>query len=121
MKNIKDYIMIEMLMNVKIVKASVGTLGQRVVSYYQLLCLNVELIFERFFSFVHLLNTIKFLAMRTVMRNRKYVPKFSANLEREQSELQYNENLLVISNCLCVGTTLIKRILKILFYSFTRV
>lgn len=40
-------------------------------------CANVALTFDRLFSSVHFLNTIKFLAKETLMNNRKNVPKLT--------------------------------------------
>lgn len=110
----------------KEMNASEGTLGERVVFSLSdtIKCTNVVLTFDRFFSSVHLLDTIKFPAVGTLMRNRKNVPKFTGNLERGESEFQFNENgslvcrwqdtkeVLAISNCFSDEITLIKRTMK---------
>lgn len=103
-----------------------GTLGERVVFKLSdtIKCTNVVLTFDRFFSSVHLLDTINFPAVGTLMRNRKNVPKFSGNLTRGGSEFQFNGNgsvvcrwqdtkeVLAISNCFADETTQITRTMK---------
>ena len=65
----------------KEMELSVGTLGERVVNKLasSIIEPDVTLCFDRFFTSVHLVETISFSAVGTVMSNRKNLPVFVKN------------------------------------------
>ena len=71
-----------------------GTLGERVVTK---LCASVRnphvlLSFDRFFTSVNLMQNLQFPAVGTVIKDRKNVPKFTAKLNRGESEFRVSEH-----------------------------
>lgn len=100
-----------------------GTLGERVV--YKLASTisrkSVVLCFDRFFTSVSLMDNIKFAAVGTCIKTRKFLPKFEGKLRRGSFQTKGNENgtlavrwqdtkdFIVLSNCHSAGTTTVSR------------
>lgn len=90
-----------------------GTLGERVVKKLteSIRDADVVLCFDRFFTSIHLLDTLPYAAVGTCMRTRKNVPKFEGKLQRGDSEMmvckegilctrwQDTKDFLIVSNC----------------------
>lgn len=72
---------------------------------------NVTLVFDRFFTSVHLLNTISYPSLGTAITSRKNMPKFDGKLKKGESQFVANEqgtiavrwqdsrDVLLLSNC----------------------
>lgn len=52
---------------------------------------NVTLVFDKFFTSVHLLNTISFPPLGTAITSRKNMPKFDGKLKKGESQFVANE------------------------------
>lgn len=103
-----------------------GTLGERVVARLAETISNPDtaLCFDRFFTSVHLLDTLPYAAVGTVIKTRKNVPKFSDKLEKGDSYALQNtsgtlavkwhdtKEVLVLSNCHSNIKTTVKRTQK---------
>lgn len=90
-----------------------GTLGERVVNKLAstITGKEVTLIFDRFFTSVHLMNTIDYASVGTCMKGRKDVPRFEGKLNRGESQIVSNrqgtlairwqdtKDFIVLSNC----------------------
>jgi len=92
-----------------------GTLGERVVLKLTetIKSPDVSLTFDRFFTSIHLLDTIAYSSVGTLMSNCKNAPKFDSKLKKSEYELlHYDQGTLVArshnskefmlsSNCNC--------------------
>jgi hypothetical protein len=90
-----------------------NTLGERVVLTLSNTIRNqdVTLVFDRFFTSVHLLNTIRFPSVGTAISSRKNMPKFQGKLKRGEFQFlatpqqtlaarwQDSKEVVVLSNC----------------------
>ncbi|XP_046394787.1 piggyBac transposable element-derived protein 4-like [Ischnura elegans] len=90
-----------------------STLGERVVLSLTKTIRNpdVTLVFDRFFTSVHLLNSIQYPAVGTAISTRKNMPKFQGKLKRGEFEFlanhqrtmaarwQDSKEVTVLSNC----------------------
>ena len=100
-----------------------GTLGERVV---RKLCdsiteKDVTVAFDRFFTSVHLMDTLPFAAVGTCIKNRKNLPDMQAVLARGEAEFSGNNHgtiaarwidtkeVLVLSNCHDARMTEVKK------------
>ncbi|XP_055376720.1 piggyBac transposable element-derived protein 4-like [Condylostylus longicornis] len=103
-----------------------GTLGERVVNKLMetVTETDVTLCFDRFFTSVHLVNTLPYPALGTCIANRKDLPKITAKLERGEYIFKSNQHgtmavkwqdtkeVLVLSNCHTNTVGTVKRKMK---------
>ncbi|XP_044761190.1 piggyBac transposable element-derived protein 1-like [Coccinella septempunctata] len=107
-------------------EAQIGTLGERVVNSLASTIRqdDVTLCFDRFFTTVNLLETIKYPALGTCMSNRRNLPKIDTKLEKSQyvfkctpKGLLYvkwrdTKDVCVLSNCHSNDVTTVKKTQK---------